>query len=242
VTETYVPYNVMQGQNNTVAVAGFVPGNGTICLGQTVGIFLQTSTSSTFDWTPVEGTLNGATLTVTPNETTTYNITATSWQGCPATTTATVTVTDPTTEITENNGVLELSGGPFTQIQWHWNGNVIPGAGFQTYTPTTDGSYWAVVQLNGCNYTATAYNYTGIATGIDDGSVNGLKVYPNPFSSEFIIETAELTSISVMNAIGKVVLSTTVNGITSIDATNLSAGIYFVREETSGAVMKLVKN
>jgi hypothetical protein len=39
-----------------------------------------------------------------------------------------------------------------------------------------------------------------------------------------------------------VVLSRTVNGRTSIDATSLSAGIYFVREETSGAVMKLVKN
>jgi hypothetical protein len=45
-----------------------------------------------------------------------------------------------------------------------------------------------------------------------------------------------------MNALGEVVLSRTVNGRTSVDATNLAAGIYFVREETSGAVMKLVKN
>lgn len=233
---------VITALNNTVTVAGFVPGSGTICLGQTVGIILQTNTSSTFEWTPVEGTLNGATLSVSPTETTTYNITATSWQGCPATTTATVTVNDPTTEITENNGVLELSGGPFTQIQWYWNGNVIPGAGFDTYTPTADGSYWATVQLNGCSYTATAYNYTGIATGIVDGAANGLKVYPNPFNAEFIIETTELTSVSVMNAMGEVVLTQTVKGRTSIDASNLSTGIYFVREETSGAVMKLVKN
>jgi hypothetical protein len=67
-------------------------------------------------------------------------------------------------------------------------------------------------------------------------------VYPNPFNAEFIIETTELTSISVMNAMGEVVLSRTLNGRTSIDATSLSAGIYFIREETSGAVMKLVKN
>jgi hypothetical protein len=67
-------------------------------------------------------------------------------------------------------------------------------------------------------------------------------VYPNPFNAEFIIETTELTSISVMNAMGEVVLSRTVNGRTSINATSLSAGIYFIREETSGAVMKLVKN
>jgi hypothetical protein len=51
-------------------------------------------------------------------------------------------------------------------------------------------------------------------------------VYPNPFNAEFIIETTELTSISVMNAMGEVVLSRTVNGRTSINATSLSAGIY----------------
>lgn len=108
ITETYVPYNVIQGQNNTVNVIAFTPGTGTICLGQTVGMVLQFSTNSTFEWTPAEGSANGSTIGVSPTETTTYNITATSWQGCPATTTATVTVTDPTTDITESNGVLEL--------------------------------------------------------------------------------------------------------------------------------------
>lgn len=78
--------------------------------------------------------------------------------------------------------------------------------------------------------------------GIVNSAANNMAIYPNPFNSEFIIETTELIAVSVMNAMGEVVLSRTVNGRTSIDATNLSAGVYFVREETSGAVMKLVKN
>lgn len=78
--------------------------------------------------------------------------------------------------------------------------------------------------------------------GITKHNEQVMSAYPNPFNSEFIIETTELTSVSVMNAMGEVVLAKTVNERTSIDATNLSAGIYFVREETSGAVMKLVKN
>ncbi|MCB0755807.1 MAG: T9SS type A sorting domain-containing protein [Flavobacteriales bacterium] len=78
--------------------------------------------------------------------------------------------------------------------------------------------------------------------GIAETDEQPILVYPNPFVSELIIETNEPTSISVMNAMGEVVLSRTVNGRTGIDATNLSAGIYFVREETSVAVMKLVKN
>jgi len=45
-----------------------------------------------------------------------------------------------------------------------------------------------------------------------------------------------------MNAMGQVVLSRTINGRTSIDAATLPTGIYFVREETFGVVMKLVKN
>lgn len=80
-------------------------------------------------------------------------------------------------------------------------------------------------------------------TGIRSISTNNnLTIYPNPFNSEFIIETAELTSVAVMNAMGEIVLSRTVNGRTSIDATDLSAGIYFLQHETSGDVMKLVKN
>ena len=81
-----------------------------------------------------------------------------------------------------------------------------------------------------------------ITVGVNEAATSNMNIYPNPFNTEFVIETTELKSISVMNAMGEVVLSRTINGRTSIDATTLSAGIYFVREETSGVVMKLVKN
>ena len=243
-TETSDAFSIIPVNGHSVVVNGFTSGNGSICLGQSTGIIIQTSLSSTITWSPSGGSLSPSNiLTVSPSETTTYTITATSDFGsCPATTTATITVNDPDPIISENNGMLELTGGPFTNIQWYLNGNALGGANQSSYTPATDGNYTVSVSQNGCNATSDPYAYTGVPTGIEDGAASGLKVYPNPFSSDFIIETNELTTVSVMNAMGEVVLSRTVNGRTSIDATSLSAGIYFVREETSGAVMKLVKN
>lgn len=226
----------------TISITNVTSG-GTICLGNSANINIAASNVQIVSWSPNDGTVGGTAYNVSPEQTTTYTVTGTNAiSGCFATASTTITVVDPQPVIVENNGVLEITGGNYTNIVWYLNGLVVNGATQATYTPVADGDYTVSVFESNCNGTSDPYSYTGVATGIEDASASGLKVYPNPFNSEFIIETTELTSVSVMNAMGKVVLSRTVNRRTSIDATNLSAGIYFVREETSGAVMKLVKN
>jgi hypothetical protein len=234
---------VVLGAQPTINIIN-VSNGGTICLGGSATMTISTSNAGQASWEPNNGTPMGAqAYSVSPSETTTYTVTGTNSQsGCTATASTVITVVDPQPAIVENNGVLEITGGSFTNIIWYLNGSVVIGANQSIYTPVADGDYTVSVSQNGCNSTSDPYAYTGVATGIEDASANSLKVYPNPFNSEFIVETNELTAISVMNAMGEVVLSRTVNGRTSIDATNLSVGIYFVREETSGAVMKLVKN
>lgn len=81
-----------------------------------------------------------------------------------------------------------------------------------------------------------------ITSAIGEQTQTSTTAYPNPFNTEFVIESDVPSAITVSNTVGEVVLARTINGRTSIDATSLSAGIYFVREEASGAVMKLVKN
>ncbi len=213
-----------------------------ICVGNSVRL-LTSSTGgggSVVVWE--SGGVVDANPTFYPTETTTYTGTITTPYGCTASTTATVTVLGQQPSITNNAGTLEVSGGPYTYISWLLAGSPISGATFPTYTPVEDGNYSVWISQDGCTNTSDPYAYTGVPTGIDRVETSGLKVYPNPFNTEFVIESTELTTISVMNAMGEVVLSRTINGRTSIDATTLSAGIYFVREETSGAVMKLVKN
>lgn len=231
---------VQNGSNNSITVTGFAPGLGTICIGQSVTIVTQVAQSSSFVWSPANGTGNGQYL-VSPTETTTYTVTATSNTfGCSATTSATVTVIDPQPEIVDNGGTLEVTGGNFINYQWYLNGSPIQGITQSTYTPTADGNYTVSVTENGC--TATSDPYTVTITSISEMERNGLNVYPNPFSSEFVIETLEPTSIRIVNTLGEVLMARTINGRTSIDASSLTSGIYFVQEETSGAVMKLVKN
>ncbi|MCF8277080.1 MAG: T9SS type A sorting domain-containing protein [Flavobacteriales bacterium] len=240
ITSNYI--QVANGSDNSITIGGFSPGLGTICAGQSVTIVTQVAQSSSFVWSPANGTGNGQYL-VSPTETTTYTVTATSNTfGCSATTTATVTVVDPQPEIVENMGTLEITGGTFNGFQWYLDGNIIQGAVSATYTPTVDGDYTVYVVEGSCSNTSDPFAYTGVATGIANATTNGLSIYPNPFNSEFVIETIQPTQIRVMNALGEVVLSRTINGRTSIDASSLSSGIYFVQEETSGAVMKLVKN
>jgi hypothetical protein len=226
----------------TISISSVTNG-GNICLGASANIGISAAGVAQVSWTPNNGTGGGTVYNVTPTETTTYTVTGTNLQtGCFATASTTITVNDPQPMISENMGVLELSGGNFTNIQWYLNGTEIPNAFGQTHTPTTDGNYAVAVTENGCSSTSDPYAFTGIATGIADATTNGLSVYPNPFTSEFVIEAKAATQISVMNTLGEVVLSRTINGRTSIDASSLSSGIYFVQEETSGAVMKLVKN
>jgi hypothetical protein len=63
---------------------------------------------------------------------------------------------------------------------------------------------------------------------------SGLKIYPNPFTSEFVIEcegNQEITKFEIINAIGQVVSSGSFTAKTIVDATNLDAGIYIVKIE-----------
>jgi hypothetical protein len=130
-------------------------------------------------------------------------------------------------------------------FKWLLEGNPIPGATGLTYTPLVSGNYaLEATMLNfPCPPYTTASQYIEVlSVGVNEAAASSLNIYPNPFANEFVIEAASATQISVMNAMGEVVLSRTINGRTSIDASSFSSGIYFIREETSGAVMKLVKH
>jgi hypothetical protein len=76
--------------------------------------------------------------------------------------------------------------------------------------------------------------------------LSGLKIYPNPFTSEFVLEiegNREITRFEIMNAIGKVVSSGSFTGKTTVDATRLNAGLYLVKLENkkSTEFRKIIK-
>lgn len=54
-------------------------------------------------------------------------------------------------------------------------------------------------------------------------------LYPNPANDYLNIEVSDLANVEIVNSLGQVVISTSVNGNQSIDISNLNNGVYFAK-------------
>ena len=70
---------------------------------------------------------------------------------------------------------------------------------------------------------------------------NILFISPNPTSSILNIEVKEQTQISITNVLGDIVLTQTINGLSKIDVSNLTSGVYFIQDSKSGQANKFIK-
>ncbi|MBL7895427.1 MAG: aryl-sulfate sulfotransferase [Bacteroidia bacterium] len=125
--------------------------------------------------------------------------------------------------------------------QWYVDGNLIPGATSQNYTPTQNGIYVVrVTDSNGCVYAYSAgYPYT-LVTGIKENQIAAnLKVYPNPSSGIVTIDDWYIKSIgysvNVIDAQGKVILST--QNENKLDLSSFDSGVYFISIQTADGML-----
>ncbi len=99
-------------------------------------------------------------------------------------------------------------------------------------SPTVTTSYTVIgTATNGCaNIAVSTQSVTTCAGGIAEVSSNrsGLIVYPNPNNGSFVIEPNNTTkqTVQIYDVTGKLVLTQTINGKTTIDAGSLNEGIY----------------
>jgi hypothetical protein len=84
--------------------------------------------------------------------------------------------------------------------------------------------------------------YGTVSTNINNliNEVSEINVYPNPTASIINIEVKEQTQITIVNVLGEVVKTETINGLSSLDVTELSSGIYFIQSNT-GIKSKFIK-
>jgi hypothetical protein len=135
-------------------------------------------------------------------------------------------------------------------VSWDWGDNSSEDTTlYPSHTYAVAGYYdicLFVTDSNGCfngyclpvslyrktNNTMVYINVKNEATGISQVIDNKeqVSIYPNPAVTNFIIETnaTDKQSLQVYDVNGKVVLSQTINGKTSIDASNLADGIYTI--------------
>ena len=126
--------------------------------------------------------------------------------------------------------------------QWMLNKNIIPGATDSTYTVTQNGNYQVIVSnTSGCIDTSAAYEVTNY-TGIEDiaAIARQIQVYPNPADQIIHINAPVEISAIISTVDGRRINK--VNNARTINISNLSEGIYFLKiMNNNGVVIKIAK-
>lgn len=169
---------------------------------------------------------------------------------CGSTSTQTVQITQPTSvslTATSNNSIqcvgdastlTALASGGVGFYTYTWNPG--PVSNSVVISPTVNTTYSIVVaDGNGCSLTTTVTQNVSICTAINKKNLIetlSIKVYPNPNSGEFFIESNSDINLSLINSLGQTITSFPLNELNSyyFKINNLAQGIYFLVEQRAG--------
>ncbi|MCW3103133.1 MAG: hypothetical protein JWO09_1573 [Bacteroidetes bacterium] len=152
------------------------------------------------------------------------------------------TISDGTFDLsTSTSGITitaNLSAGAYQWIDCS-TGDSIAGATAQNFTPSQNGNY-AVIISDGC-YTDTSACVAVLSLGLNSkGTYNAFSIYPNPANSTITVKSEKATEIRILNMLGEVLMTRTIEKEAVIDISQLANGIYFI-QTTEGTMQKLVR-
>lgn len=228
-----------------------VTGNNTVCAGTQVT--LTASGAVSYVWMPANVTTNP--YVDAPLVTTTYTVSGTSADGCVGNTIVTVPVNPlPTatlnivpTQICYDDASLALSGagqpagGTFTG----------PGVSGTSFDPSVAGNgnqsiSYIYTDANGCIDTAYDAITVDPCSGIAENAGLISQLYPNPFSSQLVIElNANEANVEVYSDIGQLLSAKQyTGGRMTIETSEWPAGVYLVSVYTAKGreTVRLVKD
>ena len=141
----------------------------------------------------------------------------------------------PSVVFTDIDGGTLVTDVGFASYQWFMNEQLIAGAIFSNYIPTSNGTYKVIVSNEfGCE--SSASTFVSVLSSSDEELVK-MSIYPNPNYGYFTLDfgTYIPENFSVTDALGKIVFQKSqVNPIEILDLRNFSAGVYFVTYLSDG--------
>ena len=193
-------------------------GNAVLCPGESLVISAQPN--NTYSWSN-SATSQSITVT-TPG---TYSAVLTGLNGC-----------------TANSDVITVTAGAATSSTINATSNSSYVLNEVVYTQS--GTYTqTLLNAAGCDSTITL-NLT-LTVGIEEGSIADAKLYPNPTSESFTIETSAPVygTFSIVDAQGKIVFSGEMTGTeTNVNISSVARGIYYLRIPEVSEPLRVVKN
>ncbi len=190
---------------------------------------------------------------VSPTLTSVYSVSATTSDFCVATNTTMVTVEQFPTVVAMASStnicreeVIELTASGASSYSWN-TGSTTSSI---SVSPTVSTTYSVIGASSiGCSSNATIFVKVSICLGFHETNshiIDGVKVYPNPSSGNFSIQSNREVQLNLVNALGQVlkVLDLNQNNSYRINIEGLISGIYFLTSEKDGKkfTQKLIVN
>lgn len=233
--------------NTSTSVPTFVIQNASACDSiVTLHLTINNSSSGTdiqtacgqFTW------IDGNTYSFSTN-TPTYTLTNSS--GCDSTITLNLTINPISTAGISYDGFGTLTASGGNVVSWIdcSNNTVIAGQTGNTFSPTIDGEYAAVVVENGsiCPDTSSCIIVDNL--GIANLSNWNVHLYPNPTNDLVTISfTQESAELKIYDALGKLIQTCTITSGTQVSLRDVETGVYFfeLSTESGRLVKRVVKN
>ncbi len=210
-----------------------------ICKGTTATL-TASGPATSYSWTANGGVVS-PTVAVTPLNSITYYVTGTNGS-CSSTQTVPVIV-NPLPNVTASVAksticrfeVATITGNGATTYSWN------TGASTQvlTFTLSITTTYTLTgTDNNGCSKTTTVTQFVATCIGLDEQgkAESAIQVYPNPNNGNFIISSDVSMTVNVVNALGQVVHTITLNedNKNKVNISSLPNGIYFITGEAKG--------
>jgi hypothetical protein len=136
----------------------------------------------------------------------------------------------PNNAVSETNNVITAtqSGALYSWLNCT-SGTTINGENGISYTPSTNGEYAAIIDLNGCVDTSDCILISTI--NLSEFETEPIKIYPNPSINEIQINglPSNCESIEIIDALGKSVYKKSTCNEHTIDVTTFEKGVYFLK-------------